>query len=104
MNACESDYPAKEARGEDKVPIRLGDGDTGGVDYSRQAALSGGDTVLHVDRCDREVVARPEGNRDGRGAVVRARRAHVTHSLDAVDGLSRGMVTADSTICELAPM
>ncbi len=40
--------------------------------------------VLHVDRGDLDVARRLERDRDGRGAVVAARRGHVAHALDAV--------------------
>ena len=76
-----------EAGGEDEVRVGLGDGDAGVVDDGGQAALNGGDAVLHVNGGDVEVVAGLEGDGDGRGAVVRAGGAHVAHALDAVDGL-----------------
>ena len=74
-----------EAGGENKVGIRLGDGDAGVLDFLRQAALRGGDAVLHVHRRDVQVVAGAEGDVDVAGAVVRTGRGDVVHALDAVD-------------------
>ncbi len=76
-----------ESGGEDEVAVRLGDGDAGVVDYGGETALHRGDTVLHVDGGDVEIVAGLEGDGDRRCAVVRAGGAHVPHALDAVDGL-----------------
>ena len=41
--------------------------------------------ILHVDGRDVQVIARAKRHIDGAGAVVRARRGDVMHSLDAVD-------------------
>jgi hypothetical protein len=76
-----------EAGGEDEVGVGLGDGDAGVVDDCWETALRRGYAVLHVDGGDVEIVAGLEGDGDGGGAVVGAGGAHVTHALDAVDGL-----------------
>src|SRR5437868_4719282 len=57
------------------------------ADGCRQPALRGRDAVLHVDRGDVEVVAGLEGDGDAGGAVVGGGGGHVTHALDAIDGL-----------------
>ncbi len=76
-----------EPGGKDEVRVGLGNGDAGVVDDGGQTALHGSDAVLHVDGGDVEIVAGIECDGDGRGAVVRARGAHVPHAFDAVDGL-----------------
>ena len=75
----------EEGGGEDEVRVRLGDRDSGVVDGRGQAARRGGDAVLHVDRGDVQVVAGIEGDGDGAGSIIRARRSDVLHALDAVD-------------------
>src|SRR5580704_10496445 len=74
-----------ESGGKDKVGIRLCNRDAGVLDLLRQASLSGRDTVLHVNRCDIEIVTGAEGYIDCAGAVVGTRRGNVVHALDAVD-------------------
>ncbi len=60
-----------KAGGENEIGVGFGDGDAGVFDFLRQPALRGGNTVLHVDRGDVEVVAGAEDNVDGTGTVVR---------------------------------
>ncbi len=76
-----------ESDGKHKVWVGLGNGDAGVINDCGQTALNRCDAVLHVDRCDIEVVTGIEGDGDGGGAVVRAGGAHVPHAFDAVDGL-----------------
>ena len=56
-----------------------------GLDLLRQRRNGGGHLVLHQDLRFVGVSADREGDDQGIGAVVRARRLHVEHVLDAVD-------------------
>jgi hypothetical protein len=70
---------------EDEVRILLLDRDAGLIDDGRQRGSSLRHAVLNVDRGNAERIADIEGDRDVGRAVVRARRRHVCHALDAVD-------------------
>ena len=91
-------------RAKTKLRVGLGDGDAGVVDLGRQPALAAEHAVLHVDGGDVEVVAGIE--RDGDAGWCRrcAGGLDVAHPWTPLIGCSRGMVTADSTSCALAPM
>ena len=70
---------------QDEVRVLLLDRHAALIDDRRQRRGRLRHAVLHVDRGDVERVADLEGDGDRRRAVVRARRGHVGHALDAVD-------------------
>ena len=70
---------------ENEVRVLLLDRHAALIDDRRQRRRRLRHAVLHVDRGDVERIADLEGDGDRRGAVVRARRGHVGHALDAVD-------------------
>ncbi len=74
-----------EVDDQDEIRVLLLDRHAALVDDRRQRRGGLRDAVLHVDRGDVERIADLEGDGDGRGAVVGARRGHVAHALDAVD-------------------
>ena len=63
------------------------DGDAGGADFRRHAAERLVDAVLHVDLREILIARDVERDVDRRDTGVGARRGHVEHALDAVDGL-----------------
>ena len=87
---------------ENEVRILLLDRHAALIDDRRKRGGRLRHPVLHVDRGDVERVADLEGDGDRRGAVIRARRGHVGHALDAVDLLlerSRHRVGDDLRAC-----
>ena len=70
---------------QDEIRVLLLDRHAALVDDRRQRRGRLVDAVLYVDRGDIERIADVEGDGDRRRAVVRARRGHVGHALDAVD-------------------
>ena len=70
---------------ENEVRVLLLDRHAALIDDRRQRRSRLRNAVLDVDGSDIERVADIEGDGDGRRAVVRARRGHVGHALDAVD-------------------
>ena len=75
---------------EHKIVGRLGDGDAGGFDRRRQAALRRVHPVLHVDRSQVRIAVEVEGGDDRTGTVIAAARGDVLHPLGAVDFLFEG--------------
>ena len=70
---------------ENEVRVLLLDRHAALIDDRRQRRSRLRHAVLDVDRGDIERIADVEGDGDRRRAVVRARRGHVGHALDAVD-------------------
>ena len=70
---------------QDEVRVLLLDRHAALIDDRRQRRSRLRHAVLDVDGSDIERIADIEGDGDGRRAVVRARRGHVGHALDAVD-------------------
>ena len=71
---------------ENKVAVRFRNGDAKIVDRCRQLTLGAGNSVLHVDRGNIQVIPRLEGNGDGGASIVAAAGGHVVHALNTVDG------------------
>ena len=71
--------------------------------FLRQRRNGGGHPVLHQDLGFVGVRADREGDDQSIGAVVRARRLHVEHVLDAVDFCSIGRATVSIRVLALAP-
>ncbi len=70
---------------QDEVRVLLLDRDAALVDDRRQRRGGLGHPVLDIDRRDIERITDIEGDRDGGGPVIRARRRHVGHAGHAVD-------------------